>query len=128
MEKQFKAGDKVRALETDSGNRITKGNEYTVTRTGGVGPEILIYFEDDENQGGGVFAFRFELVEPQASYSVTTRYANGGYGVTLFFDTEQAAREHVREVGVQGYTYELGKVERIATVRVVDTRTVTEVA
>lgn len=127
MSKQFKAGDKVRALETDPDNQITKGKEYTVKRFHS--RHGLIYIDTDHPRmlSGGVFARRFELVPP-AKFCTTAFYLDDegrASGVTQFFDTEQAARDYVKEHGNPLYVYVLSRCTLVESLRVVEQTTVT---
>lgn len=63
MSETFKVGDRVRAIETDPGNHITKGNTYVLTRVqSSLCPEGPLLFGDPGLIGA--FASRFEKVEP----------------------------------------------------------------
>jgi hypothetical protein len=119
MEKAFKAGDKVRCIKSQGWYGITEGQEYTVLAVDGRGVRI----RGDSGDCNTPMARRFELVEKQ-QHTITVRYPNGGQGVTLYFDSEQAAREYVRDDGQLDYSYELRAVPAPTVLRVTETTTI----
>jgi hypothetical protein len=122
MEKAFKAGDKVRCINTKGWYNITEGKEYAVLEPDGSGVRIV----GDDGTYNTPMVHRFELVEEQ-QYTITCRYPNGGKGVTAYFDSEQEARAYVREYGCATYSYELRAVPAPTVLRVTE-RTVREVS
>jgi hypothetical protein len=118
MEKAFKAGDKVRCINTKGWHNITEGKEYAVLEADGKGVRIV----GDDGTYNTPMVHRFELVEEQ-QYTTLVRYPNGGKGVTLYFDSEQAARENVQKHGNPEYRYELRAVPAPVVLRVTETTT-----
>jgi hypothetical protein len=120
MEKAFKVGDKVRCITASEfrGFMGKPGDIFTVKEAG----KYEVFLVEDPFERSNA-ADRFELVEQQ-QHTITVRYPNGGQGVTLYFDTEQAAREYVRDSGQFDYSYELRAVPAPTVLRVTETTTI----
>lgn len=124
MEKQFKAGDKVKCIKAAATQcTLNVGEVYTVERVNG----WALYLVEQKNPGsydGWYGAKRFEIV-PQDEFVVTRVYPNGGYGVTHYFSTEQEAREHISTYGDASGSYKLSRVSDSQTLKVQEVSTVT---
>lgn len=134
MSKQFKAGDKVRAVETDTHNKITEGYLYEVKRVEPAYRGNLIYVVLDNGDVGGVYAKRFELVSHNKFEVRSTPLQVGGFGIYVLsasprphYDTEAEARTWVTEQGQAEHEYEIVEIVPRAKLTVKTARTVTEV-
>jgi hypothetical protein len=125
MSTKFTAGQKVKCIKAGgSDNKLQEGTVYTVERVGACGEVYLVELKNPHTYSGWYGAKRFEAA-PEDTYSVTVRYPNGGFGITQFFESEQAAREYVEQHGISEYTYDLSKFQRVVTLKVQEETTVT---
>jgi hypothetical protein len=120
---RFKAGDKARVTYEGYPGAWAKDKVVIVT---GYWDSTYVIATDGDGGSGHITEDKLELVtEPEQEFIVTRVYPNGGYGVTHYFDTEQAARDYLQKAGNTDGGYKLSRLADSQLLKVQEETTVT---